>query len=72
MVSMCGIKIFLDAIRLSLAQKVLLPDMEILFKLGDLPLVSTEQKPHIPLFSWCRSNDTLILLCQHMALQKPH
>jgi hypothetical protein len=67
-----GFKILLDAILLSLARKVYLPDMEILFNLGDWPLVSTEQKPHIPLFSWCETNDTLTLLCQHMALQKPH
>jgi hypothetical protein len=33
--------------------------MEILFSLGDWQLVSTEQKPHIPMFSWCGSNDTL-------------
>jgi hypothetical protein len=54
-----GFKIFLDAILLSLARKVYLPDMEILFNLGDWPLVSTEQKLHTPLFSWCGSNDAL-------------
>jgi hypothetical protein len=54
-----GFKMFLDAILLSLARKVYLPDMEILFNLGDWPLVSAVQKPHIPLFSWCGSDDTL-------------
>jgi hypothetical protein len=54
-----GFKIFLDAILLSLARKVYLPDVEIIFNLGDWPFVSTEQKPHIPLFSWCGSNDIL-------------
>lgn len=50
---------FLDAILLSLARKVSLPDMEMLFNLGDWPLVGTGQKPYIPMFSWCGSNDTL-------------
>ncbi|PNF41553.1 KDEL motif-containing protein 1 [Cryptotermes secundus] len=54
-----GFKMFLDAILLSLARKVYLPDMEMLFNLGDWPLVHTGQKPYIPMFSWCGSNDTL-------------
>ncbi|XP_021917666.1 KDEL motif-containing protein 1-like isoform X2 [Zootermopsis nevadensis] len=54
-----GFKMFLDAILLSLARKVYLPDMEMLFNLGDWPLASVTQKPRIPLFSWCGSNDTL-------------
>ncbi|XP_069698369.1 protein O-glucosyltransferase 2-like isoform X2 [Periplaneta americana] len=54
-----GFKMFLDAILLSLARKVFLPDMEILFNLGDWPLSSIEQKLRIPLFSWCGSDDTL-------------
>jgi hypothetical protein len=57
-----GFKMFLDAIHFSLARKVYLPDMEILFNLRDWPLVSTEQKPHIPLFSSCGTNDTLDLV----------
>jgi hypothetical protein len=50
---------FLDAILLSLARKVYLPDMEMLFNLGDWPLVGIGQKPYIPVFSWCGSNDTI-------------
>ncbi|PSN36213.1 KDEL motif-containing protein 1 [Blattella germanica] len=54
-----GFKMFLDSILLSLARKVHLPDMEMLFNLGDWPLAHIERKPHIPFFSWCGSDDSL-------------
>ncbi|KAJ9574240.1 hypothetical protein L9F63_026113 [Diploptera punctata] len=50
-----GFKMFLDAILLSLARKVHLPDMEMLFNLGDWPLSINGSDPKIPLFSWCGS-----------------
>lgn len=54
-----GFKMFLDAILLSLARKVYLPNMEVLFNLGDWPLSVKGHNPKIPLFAWCGSDDTL-------------
>lgn len=51
-----GFSMFMDQILLSLARKVLLPDVEMLVNLGDWPL---EKKSYtgvrIPFFSWCGS-----------------
>ncbi|XP_046990753.1 protein O-glucosyltransferase 2-like [Schistocerca americana] len=54
-----GFKMFMDAILLSLARKVVLPDLEFFMNLGDWPLVSTEKGPKVPVFSWCGSDDTM-------------
>lgn len=54
-----GFKVFIDAILLSLSRKTHLPDMEIFFNLGDWPLSPSAGKPHVPLFSWCGSDDTV-------------
>nr|CAD7441301.1 unnamed protein product [Timema bartmani] len=54
-----GFKMFLDAVLLSLARKVVLPDMELFFNLGDWPLSSRDHTTHYPIFSWCGSDDTL-------------
>ena len=52
-------KMFVDAILLSLARKVQLPDMEFFINLGDWPLVTKRDNPRLPIFSWCGSDDTL-------------
>ncbi|KYN02185.1 PREDICTED: KDEL motif-containing protein 1-like [Cyphomyrmex costatus] len=52
-----GFKIFMDAILLSLARKVTLPDIEFFVNLGDWPLVS-DSGPLYPIFSWCGSEST--------------
>ncbi|XP_012231666.1 protein O-glucosyltransferase 2-like isoform X2 [Linepithema humile] len=52
-----GFKIFMDAILLSLARKVTLPDIELFVNLGDWPLVPNTG-PLYPIFSWCGSEDT--------------
>ncbi|XP_020710254.2 protein O-glucosyltransferase 2-like isoform X2 [Athalia rosae] len=52
-----GFKIFMDAILLSLARKVRLPDIELFVNLGDWPLVSNTATVY-PIFSWCGSDDT--------------
>jgi hypothetical protein len=44
--------------------------MEILFNLGDWPLVSTEQKLYIALFSRCGSNDTLDIVMPTYGITK--
>lgn len=46
----------MDAILLSLARKVQLPDIELLVNLGDWPLA--KEKDDLPIFSWCGSNST--------------
>lgn len=48
----------MDAILLSLARKIVLPDIEFFVNLGDWPLVP-EQGPLYPIFSWCGSEDTI-------------
>lgn len=53
-----GFSMFMDNILLSLARKVVLPDMEFFVNLGDWPLVKQKTKP-IPILSWCGSDDTL-------------
>ncbi|EZA48857.1 KDEL motif-containing protein [Ooceraea biroi] len=52
-----GFKIFMDAILLSLARKVVLPDIEFFVNLGDWPLVPNAG-PLYPIFSWCGSEST--------------
>lgn len=52
-----GFAMFMDNILLSLARKVVLPDMEFFVNLGDWPLVKANSKP-IPILSWCGSGDT--------------
>lgn len=52
-----GFKMFIDAILLSLARKILLPDTEFWTNLGDWPLIKVSDG-HLPMFSWCGSNDT--------------
>lgn len=47
----------MDAILLSLARKVVLPDVEMFVNLGDWPLVS-KGLPNYPVFSWCGSDDS--------------
>lgn len=47
----------MDAILLSLARKVILPDVEFFVNLGDWPLVPNEEVNY-PIFSWCGSTDT--------------
>lgn len=53
-----GFSMFMDNILLSLARKVVLPDMEFFVNLGDWPLVKQKSNP-IPILSWCGSDDTL-------------
>ncbi|RDD44136.1 KDEL motif-containing protein 1 [Trichoplax sp. H2] len=52
-----GFKMFMDAILLSLARKVKLPDLEFISNLGDWPL-ENQQNNLIPIFSWCGSETT--------------
>ncbi|KAF7997596.1 hypothetical protein HCN44_006167 [Aphidius gifuensis] len=52
-----GFKMFSDSILLSLARKVVLPDVEFFMNLGDWPLVKKTKTPY-PIFSWCGSEDT--------------
>ncbi|KAK5645716.1 hypothetical protein RI129_004180 [Pyrocoelia pectoralis] len=52
-----GFKMFMDSILLSLARKVLLPDVEFFVNLGDWPLVK-DAKDNFPIFSWSGSADT--------------
>ncbi|XP_003427163.1 protein O-glucosyltransferase 2 [Nasonia vitripennis] len=52
-----GFKIFSDAILLSLARKINLPDVEFFMNLGDWPLVPKNKEIH-PIFSWCGSDDS--------------
>lgn len=47
----------MDAILLSLARKVVLPNIEFFVNLGDWPLV-LDKGPVYPIFSWCGSEDT--------------
>lgn len=56
-----GFSMFMDNILLSLARKVLLPDMEFFVNLGDWPLVKRNTRP-IPILSWCGSDDTLDII----------
>lgn len=51
-------KMFMDAILLSLARKVNLPDLEFYANLGDWPLMPKDNSNNFPVFSWCGSDDT--------------
>ncbi|ESO90993.1 hypothetical protein LOTGIDRAFT_217539 [Lottia gigantea] len=55
-----GFKMFTDAMFLSLARKVKLPDVEFFVNLGDWPLVDKRRYKNdlFPIFSWCGSDET--------------
>jgi Glycosyl transferase family 90 len=53
-----GFKMFVDGFLNSLRNKVILPDIEFLFNLGDWPLVRKNSNNLMPIFSWCGSRDT--------------
>ncbi|XP_014770860.1 protein O-glucosyltransferase 2 [Octopus bimaculoides] len=53
-----GFSIFSDTPFLSLARKVILPDMEFFINLGDWPLSEKSSKQKYPIFSWCGSHET--------------
>ncbi|GAB1609416.1 protein O-glucosyltransferase 2-like [Argonauta hians] len=53
-----GFSIFSDPPFLSLARKVMLPDMEFFINLGDWPLSAKTSKTKYPIFSWCGSLQT--------------
>lgn len=52
-----GFNMFMDQILLSLARKLILPDVEFIINLGDWPLEDKFEKP-LPIFSWCGSDKT--------------
>ncbi|XP_070504278.1 protein O-glucosyltransferase 2-like [Chironomus tepperi] len=54
-----GFKMFVDAVLISLKNKVNLPDLEFFFNLGDWPLIKITSNEKFPLFSWCGSKTTL-------------
>ncbi|KAL7039519.1 hypothetical protein ACKWTF_000009 [Chironomus riparius] len=54
-----GFKMFVDAMLISLKNKVLLPDLEFFFNLGDWPIVKATSSEKFPIFSWCGSKSTL-------------
>ncbi|XP_065846739.1 protein O-glucosyltransferase 2-like isoform X2 [Oscarella lobularis] len=54
--SIVGFKQFSDAILLSLARKVRLPDVEFFVNLGDYPVAIA--RPFLPIFSWCGSTES--------------
>ncbi|XP_066596302.1 protein O-glucosyltransferase 2-like isoform X2 [Prorops nasuta] len=56
-----GFSKFVDSILLSLARKLILPDIEFFVNLGDWPLVEKKEEPY-PIFSWCGSSETLDIL----------
>lgn len=51
-------KMFTDQILLSLTKKMILPDIEIYWNLGDWPLERSTESP-LPMISWCGSDDTM-------------
>ncbi|XP_060516916.1 protein O-glucosyltransferase 2-like isoform X2 [Cylas formicarius] len=53
-----GFNMFSDAILLSLAKKVNLPDLEFFVNLGDWPLSLKSSSDIYPIFSWCGSDDS--------------
>jgi hypothetical protein len=53
-----GFKNFVDSILLSVLRKVTLPDIEFFANLGDWPLINKKIKTIIPMFSWCKSEET--------------
>ncbi|XP_064393653.1 protein O-glucosyltransferase 2-like isoform X2 [Halichondria panicea] len=57
--SIVGFKFLSDMILLSVTNKVVLPDMELMVNLGDWPLSKVKKgSPPFPMFSWCGSGDT--------------
>lgn len=56
-----GFNMFSDNILLSLARKVMLPDMELVINLGDWPLVHKKDEV-LPIFSWCGNGDNFDIL----------
>lgn len=54
-----GFKMFVDAILISLKNKVILPDIEFFFNLGDWPLMKKNAPEKFPIFSWCGSKNTI-------------
>lgn len=58
-----GFHIFPDSILLSLTRKLILPDMEFIMNLGDWPLLDLKHEKHIiPIFSWCKTNQSADIL----------
>ena len=53
-----GFKMFSDALLISFTRKMMLPDMEFMWNLGDWPLSKKHKRHHLPIFSWCGSEDT--------------
>lgn len=53
-----GFSMFMDAMLISVTNKVRLPDVEFFINLGDWPLVK-KSSSSIPIFSWCGSTDTM-------------
>lgn len=49
---------FSDALLISFTRKMTLPDMEFMWNLGDWPLSKKHNRHHLPIFSWCGSEDT--------------
>ena len=47
----------MDSVLLSLARKVILPDVEFFMNLGDWPLAPKKEMIY-PIFSWCGSEET--------------
>ncbi|CAI8019667.1 Protein O-glucosyltransferase 2 [Geodia barretti] len=56
--SITGFKFMSDMFLLSMANKMRLPDMELVVNLGDWPLDKAARMPLFPVFSWCGSPDT--------------
>lgn len=54
-----GFKMFVDNMLISIRNKVILPDLEFFFNLGDWPLVQVASSEKFPIFSWCGSKNTL-------------
>lgn len=53
-----GFSMFMDAMMVSITNKVYLPDVEFFINLGDWPLIR-KSTSSIPIFSWCGSHDTM-------------
>lgn len=53
-----GFSMFMDAMMISITNKVKLPDHEFFINLGDWPLVK-KSSSSIPIFSWCGSTETM-------------
>lgn len=58
-----GFHIFPDAILLFLSRLMFLPNLEFIMNLGDWPLIQKQRvRPPLPVFSWCKSNETLDII----------